>query len=87
MEVAGGYIACHARYARRSSRACANTSSPRIAHVITVSVPPAHDRHARARCCGGGGARSLARAEAEAEAVGLGVTFSYIARHAHHARA
>ena len=83
VEVAGGYIARHARYARRASRACTNTSSPRIAHVITVFRPP-RARPARARCCGGG-ARSLARAEAEA--VGLGVTFSYTARHARHARA
>ena len=83
MEVAGGYIARHARYARRASRACTHTSSPRIAHVITVFRPP-RARPARARCCGGG-ARSLARAEAEA--VGLGVAFSYTARHARHARA
>ena len=82
VEVAGGYIARHARYARRASRACTHTSSPRIAHVITVFRPP-RARPARARCCGGG-ARSLARAEAEA--VGLGVAFSYTARHARHAR-
>ena len=48
VEVAGGYIARHARYARRASRACTRTSSPRIARVIAVSVPPVHDRHARA---------------------------------------
>ena len=60
VEVAGGYIARHARYARRASRACTRTSSPRIARVITVFRPP-RARPARARCCGGG-ARSLARA-------------------------
>ena len=64
MEVAGGYIARHARYARRASRACTHTPSPRIARVITVFRPP-RARPARARCCGGG-ARSLARAEAVA---------------------
>ena len=60
VEVAGGYIARHARYARRASRACMRTSSPRIARVITIFRPP-RARPARARCCGGG-ARSLARA-------------------------
>jgi len=84
VEVAGGYIARHARYARRASRACTRTSSPRIARVIDVSVPPVHDRHARAAAAAAL-ARSLARAEAEA--VGLGVAFSYTARHARHARA
>ena len=39
VEVAGGYIARHARYARRASRAC-TYSSPRIARVIAVFVPP-----------------------------------------------
>ena len=84
VEVVGGYIARHARYARRASRACTRTSSPRIARVIDVSVPPVHDRHARAAA-----AAALARslAHAEAEAVGLGVAFSYTARHARHARA
>ena len=84
VEVAGGYIARHARYVRRASRACTITSSPRIARVITVFRPPAHDRHARAAAAAAL-ARSLARAEAEA--VGLGVAFSYTARHARHARA
>ena len=37
-----------ARHAHRASRACMCTSSPRIARIVTVSVPPAHDRHARA---------------------------------------
>ena len=37
VEGAGGYIA---RHARRASRACARTSSPRIARVITVFRPP-----------------------------------------------
>ena len=60
MEVAGGYIARHARYASRASRACMRTSSPRIARFITIFRPP-RARPARARCCGGG-ARSLARA-------------------------
>ena len=78
VEVAGGYIARHARYARRASRACMRTSSPRIARVITIFRPPAHDRHARAAAAAAL-ARSLARAEAEA--VGLGVAFSYTARH------
>ena len=84
VEVAGGYIARHARYVRRASRACTITSSPCIARVITVFRPPAHDRHARAAAAAAL-ARSLARAEAEA--VGLGVAFSYTARHARHARA
>ena len=60
VEAAGGYVARHARYARRASRACTRTSSPRIARVITVFRPP-RARPARARCCSGG-ARSLARA-------------------------
>jgi hypothetical protein len=60
VEAAGGYVARHARYARRASRACTRTSSPRIARVIAVFRPP-RARPARARCCGGG-ARSLARA-------------------------
>ena len=37
--------ACHAHCA---SRARMRTSSPRIARTVTVSVPPAHDRHVRA---------------------------------------
>ena len=57
VEVAGGYIARHARYARRASRAYMRTSSPRIARVIAVFRPP-RARPARARCSGGG-ARSL----------------------------
>ena len=61
VEGAGGYIARHARYARRASRACVRTSSPRIARVITVFRPPRARPARRARCCGGG-ARSLARA-------------------------
>ena len=50
VEVAGGYIARHARYARRASRACTRTSSLRIARVITIFRPP-RARPARARCC------------------------------------
>ena len=46
VEVAGGYIARHARYARRSPRAYTRTSSLCIARVITVFRLPAHDRHA-----------------------------------------
>ena len=66
----------HARIRARHHRA-SRASSP-------FSVPPAHDRHARAAAAAAL-ARSLARAEAEA--VGLGVAFSYTARHARHARA
>ena len=66
----------HARVRVRHHRA-SRASSP-------FSVPPAHDRHARAAAAAAL-ARSLARAEAEA--VGLGVAFSYTARHARHARA
>jgi hypothetical protein len=51
--------ACHAH---RASRARMRTSSPRIARIVTVSVPPAHDRHARATR--NGGARSLNRSRA-----------------------
>ena len=65
----------HARVRVRHHRA-SRASSP-------FSVPPAHDRHARAAAAAAL-ARSLARAEAEA--VGLGVAFSYTARHARHAR-
>ena len=61
VEAEGGYVARHARCARRPSRACTRTSSPRIARVITVFRPP-RARPARARCCGG--ARSLARSRA-----------------------
>ena len=67
----------HARVRVRHHRA-SRASSP-------FSVPPAHDRHARAAAAAAL-ARSLARAEAEAEAVGLGVAFSYTAHHARHAR-
>ena len=67
VEVAVGYTARHARYARRASRARTRTSSPRIARVITVSRPP-RARPARARCSGGG-ARSLARLRARGVAV------------------
>ena len=65
----------HARVRVRHHRA-SRASSP-------FSVPPAHDRHARAAAAAAL-ARSLARAEAEA--VGLRVAFSYTARHARHER-
>ena len=68
VEAAGGYIASHARYARRASRACMRTSSPRVARVITVFRSPRARPAARARCSGGG-ARSLARSRACGAAV------------------
>ena len=48
-----------ARHAHRASRARMRTSSPRIARIVAVSVPPAHDRHAHATAAL---ARSLDRA-------------------------
>ena len=85
VEVAGGYIARHARYARRASRACTRTSSPRIARVIAVFRPP-RARPARARCSGGG-ARSLPRLRARGVAVVMvmAVAVGHAARHTHHA--
>ena len=58
--------------------------SPRVARVIAVPVPPAHDRLAR---CGGGGARSLARSIARARgvAVAMAEAVGHAARHVHHA--
>ena len=85
VEVAGGYIARHARYARRASRAYTRTSSPRIARVIAVFRPP-RARPARARCSGGG-ARSLPRLRARGVAVVMvmAVAVGHAARHTHHA--
>ena len=58
------------------------------AHIITASrasspfsVPPAHDRHARAAA-----AAVLARSRACGVALAMEVAFSYIAHHARHAR-
>ena len=84
VEVAGGYIARHARYARRASRACTRTSSPRIARVIAVFRPP-RARPARARCSGGG-ARSLPRLRARGVAVVMAVAVGHAARDARNAR-
>ena len=86
MEVAGGYIARHARYARFASRAYKRTSSPRIARVIAVFRPP-RARPARARCSGGG-ARSLPRLRARgvAEVMVMAVAVGHAARDARNAR-
>ena len=86
--MAFGYTARHARYARRASRALTRTSSPRIARVVTVFRSPS--THACARCAlrRRSLARSLARSRACGVALaGVEVAFSYIARHARHARA
>ena len=85
MEVAGGYIARHARYAHRASRACKRTSSPRIASVIAVFRFP-RTRPARARCSGGG-ARSLPPLRARGVAVVevMAIAVGHAARHTHHA--
>ena len=80
VEVAGGYIARHARYARRASRACTRTSSPRIARVIAVFRSP-RARPARARCSGGG-----ARAPKIVTCFGLESSMCFVdhdARHTH----
>ena len=85
VEVAFGYTARHARYARRVSRARTRTSSPRIARVVTVFRSPS--THACARCAATALARSLARSRARVRCgcgdVGLAV--GYTARHTHHA--
>ena len=85
--MAFGYTARHARYARRASRARTRTSSPRIARVVTVFRSPS--THACARCAlrRRSLARSLARSRACGVALAVEVAFSYIARHARHARA
>ena len=57
--------ACHAHCA---SRARMRTSSPRIARTVTVSVPPAHDRHVRATAAL---ARSIDRARGVALAMAV----------------
>ena len=65
----------------RASRARIRTSPPRIARIVTISVPPAHDRHARATAALAHSvdhARGVALAMAVKEAVG------YIARHVRH---
>ena len=67
VEVAFGYTARHARYARRASRARTRTSSPRIARAISVFRPP-RARPARTRCSGDG-AHSPARLRARGVAV------------------
>ena len=85
VEVAFGYTACHARYARRASRARTRTSSPCIARVITVFRSPS--THACARCAlrRRSLARSLARVRCGCGDGGLAV--DHAARHARHARA
>ena len=63
VEVAGGYIARHARYARRAaSRTCTRMSPPRIARVIAVFRSP-RARPARPRCSGGGARSSQHKVE------------------------
>ena len=85
VEVPFGYTACHARYARRASRARTRTSSPCIARVVTVFRPPS--THACARCAlrRRSLARSLARVRCGCGDGGLAV--DHAARHARHARA
>ena len=70
--------ACHAHCA---SRARMRTSSPRIARIVTVSVPPAHDRHARATAAL---ARSIDRARGVALAMAVKEAVGYTARHVRH---
>ena len=70
--------ACHAH---RASRARMRTSSPRIARIVTVSVPPAHDRHARATAAL---ARSIDRARGVALAMAVKEAVGYTARHVRH---
>ena len=69
---------CHAH---RASRARMRTSSPRIARIVTVSVPPAHDRHARATTAL---ARSIDRARSVALAMAVKEAVGYTARHVRH---
>ena len=57
------------------------TSSPRIARIVTVSVPPAHDRHARATAAL---ARSIDRARGVALAMAVKEAVGYTARHVRH---
>ena len=73
--------ACHAH---RASRARMRTSSPRIARIVTVSVPPAHDRHARATAAL---ARSIDRARGVALAMAVKEAVGYTARHVRHKNA
>ena len=70
-----------ARHAHLASRACMRTSSPRIARIVTVSVPPAHDRHARATAAL---ARSIDRARGVALAMAVKEAVGYTARHMRH---
>ena len=70
--------ACHAHCA---SRARMRTSSPRIARTVTVSVPPAHDRHVRATAAL---ARSIDRARGVALAMAVKEAVGYTARHVRH---
>ena len=90
VESAFGYTARHARYVRRASRALICTSSPRIARVVTVSLPPPRTHTCAARC---DGAHSLARSRACGAAMVMVVWRSVtpratrITRSAHHARA
>ena len=70
-----------ARHAHCTSRAHMRTSSPRIARIVTVSVPPAHDRHARATAAL---ARSIDRARGVALAMAVKEAVGYTARHVRH---
>ena len=70
-----------ARHAHRASRAHMCTSSQRIARIVTVSVPPAHDRHARATAAL---ARSIDRARGVALAMAVKEAVGYTARHVRH---
>jgi hypothetical protein len=70
-----------ARHAHRASRARMRTSSPRIARIVAVSVPPAHDRHARATAPL---ARSLDRARGVALAMAVKEAVGYTARYVRH---
>ena len=86
VEVAFGYTARHARYARRASRARTRMSSPRIARVITVFRPP-RARPARARCSGGGAhSRARLRARGVAVVMVMAVAVGHAARDARNAR-
>ena len=70
-----------AHHARRASRARMRASSPRIARIVTVSVPPAHDRHARATAAL---ARSIDRARGVALAMAVKEAVGYTACHVRH---
>ena len=61
VEVAVGCTAYGVRHSRCASLSLARASSSRVVRVITVSVPPAHDRHARVAAAAAL-ARSLDRA-------------------------